>query len=307
MPRNTKQTFNVTLVVAIHLNWLGSSGRAEDAEPAPLFDSRPDHPWNTLHDALWLRTAGDGRVYGRDRLDVLLWANTRRLTAAPSAQAAIKQLDAFLALADPNLDNSTLKRLMMQRDLWAVFDWLANREHQSPLSARADDRAMRSQLRLKLASALQRLAIQEAEIRRLPSTYQAAVESGEFAREYEDRNWRRPFLPSRLLDADGPWVGLGTADGPVALGHLRGAAAFSRSAFTVFIKLPEGRQQTLDYLKRLRDFETPWVRDPATKGSIRSIPNPATPQFPPGTQVALLRRMLCIDTEGRLTATPMGA
>ena len=108
-------------------------------------------------------------------------------------------------------------------------------------------------------------------------------------------NWNsavppRPFLPGDLLQPDGPWVVVRNR-----LGHDRLAvplhvqAMMGRSAFLLLLRLPEGRQATLDYLK-----------------TIRKLPsNSDIPQIPTGTQVALLRRMMLIDETGTLRITPV--
>ena len=66
------------------------------------------------------------------------------------------------------------------------------------------------------------------------------------------------------------------------------------------MRLPGGRAATLDYLKTLASFRNPWLLDSETR---RPIPNPALPQFPAGTQLALVRRMVLIDANGEFRPT----
>ena len=281
-------------------------GIDESGEPqSRLFDSRPEHPWNCLHAALWLRQAADGKTYGDDRLDPLLWNDTQHLTSGDSARRMIERLDAFLGESNPALKDEALKRAILQRDLWAVFDWLANRELSESVSADKTDRNLRRDIRQKLAMAMQRLALDENQIASLPDNYQAAVAAQQFPTSFDPQRPQQPFLPPRLFDKSGPWVGLGTSDGPVAPAHVRGDAGLSRSAITIFLRLPGGRKATLAYLKQLAAFKTPWVEGADSRGVASMIPNPATPQFPAGTQVALVRRALLVDTEGRLTPTAL--
>ena len=61
------------------------------------------------------------------------------------------------------------------------------------------------------------------------------------------------------------------------------------SAFLVFLRLPEGREATLAYLDKL--------------GKSTSENNP--PQFPRGTQVALVRQSILINNEGELIVSPI--
>src|SRR5205823_2578127 len=113
----------------------------------------------------------------------------------------------------------------------------------------------------------------------------------------------RPFLPPDLFRRDGPWVELHDHLTPIAPRHVHDFGA--RSAFRVFLRLPGGRKATLGYLTKLRDFPRTWVpdlsndRDRRTKLKL----NPDLPQFPVGTQAALVRQMLLIDKGGRLAAT----
>ena len=66
------------------------------------------------------------------------------------------------------------------------------------------------------------------------------------------------------------------------------------------MRLPGGRTATLDYLKSLGSFRNPWLLDSETR---RPVPNPAVPQFPEGTHLALVRRMVLIDTNGAFQRT----
>ena len=82
----------------------------------------------------------------------------------------------------------------------------------------------------------------------------------------------------------------GFARGLIAAQHVRDAGPGTNSVFLVMIRLPGGRDATLGYLDALRSFSAPlWVED---------YPNPALPQFPVGTQVALVRRALLVDAAG---------
>src|SRR5262249_14709342 len=105
------------------------------------------------------------------------------------------------------------------------------------------------------------------------------------------------FLAPDLFDPKGPWVMLSARGGrPIAVDH---ASFFSgRSVFLIFMRLPGGRTATLDYLKSLYSFANPWL--PERPFPVGVMPNPNVPQFPPGTQLALVRKAMLIDTEGKL-------
>jgi hypothetical protein len=88
-----------------------------------------------------------------------------------------------------------------------------------------------------------------------------------------------------------------------------------RSAFLVFIRCPGGREATLSYLQRLNLYPTPWQPNVESVGTryrdnqqVRGTvltPDPKTPQFPEGTTVALVRRMMVIDENLDPVVTPI--
>jgi hypothetical protein len=96
----------------------------------------------------------------------------------------------------------------------------------------------------------------------------------------------------------------------VCLGWIGALAAFihanGRSVFLVFLRLPGGREATLAYLKELRDFPNPTVPNHEQDyfvlrnagGCLPFVPNPNLPEFPAGTEVALVRQMLVVGDRG---------
>jgi hypothetical protein len=72
------------------------------------------------------------------------------------------------------------------------------------------------------------------------------------------------------------------------------------------VRLPQGRQQTVDYLNSLRDFEGPLVYARLQMDHVRRLViNPDIPQFPVGTEWALVRRLCVIDGQGRIRPTSL--
>ena len=163
-------------------------------------------------------------------------------------------------------------------------------------------RSPRGPLHRPVAQVIARLALDPESIAKLPDTYAAAVASKEFAANYDPAQPHKPFLPPDLFDPEGPWVCIGrNGSDIIAPAHARG---FSRSVFQVFLKLPEGRKATSDYLTALSRFEEPFRLQPAPNDSrLLPRPNPELPQFPAGTQVALVRSAMLIDSGLRLRAT----
>ena len=85
---------------------------------------------------------------------------------------------------------------------------------------------------------------------------------------------------------------MGRTDGPTAPEHLHENShhRFNNSVFLVFLRLLAGRAATTAYVKQLR-----------SSGATDSKP----PQLPEGTQFALVRRALLIDTSGRVVPTAL--
>jgi hypothetical protein len=268
--------------------------------PGGPYDADPAHLWNRLHEALLVRIGPDGHAYGRDRLEPYLWPQTKHLLEPDSCDRAVRLLDEFLDKKGERRIDDPVKRAVLQRDLWLVFNWVEG-EHgnfENPPLEEATWRTAQKRLRRRLAAVIGRLAQGPDALRSLPDNYAAAVASGRFARRFDPEHPDRPYLPPDLFATDGPWVCLGRPDGPVTPEHLRedGGNPFTSSAFLVFLRLPDGRAATLAYLKRLRAFNEP-VLVRAEDGERRSqpfLPNPRLPAFPPGTEVALVRRALLV-------------
>lgn len=276
----------------------GASGSAE--KDVALYDANPAHAWNRLYDALLIREDAAGAKYGEDSLDPLLWLNSEHLLAQPSHQRAMRALDEFLQMQAENRIHDPVKRAILQRDLWAVFDWSAQQEasFQRP---RYDEE--KRKLQIRLAEVLRRVALTPEEIASLPANYGQAVASGEFAKEYDRAHPERAFLPPDLFDPQGPWVcinGSSYFGHPVPIEHLM---TFSgRSRFLVFVRLPAGRKATLEYFRTLWNFPEAWVQSDSPG---QSDINPALPSFPAGTQAVLLRQMMLFDNRGDLAEAPI--
>jgi hypothetical protein len=281
------------------------TGAKSEVGQVTVYDTVPAHLWNRLHSALFVRTAVDGRTYGQDELDPLLWPRSQYLVAGERHKRVVALLDEFLATDGHRLVTDAVKRVVLQHDLWAVFDWLANpnnpflyREDDPPPAARA--------LQLRLARAIRRLALPRNEIRRLPDNYAAAIAAKAFPPDHDPKKPEQAFLPADLFDVAGPWVLLGEHMVPAAPAHVR--AAQGRSAFFVLLNLPAGRAATLAYLDRLGAFPNPLMPRPAdrnTKVLAKNLPRfrPDLPQFPVGTRVALVRERLAIDDRGKIQPT----
>jgi len=131
-------------------------GSLKSAAPLPLYDPDPQHLWNRLFAAFYIRpselpsrpaypddsTQLDAwdrqlrvgalplgpvvrRIEGGDVLAFLAWPKTRYFSAPETSQGLDRVLDEFLSSQGERLIADPLKRAFLQRDLWAVFDHLA--------------------------------------------------------------------------------------------------------------------------------------------------------------------------------------
>ena len=249
--------------------------------------------WNRLFRLFYVRSTPDGRSYG-DELDPYLWLETRYLLKGHSNKEARALMQQFLDQHAERIVRDPLKRAMLQRDLWAVYDWLENNYGM--------DQEKRLELRRLLGEIIRRLALGEDEIRKLPDNYRVALEAKEFPQDDDVNHRERAFLPD-LFRVEGPWVCVGkTDDQPVAPLHL--SVFKGRSIFLVFLNLPGGRGETLAYLKELRAVPSHWATMAGFhEGSGPRVRAPQPPQFPLGTKVALVRQMVLVSDSGKLIPT----
>jgi hypothetical protein len=276
-----------------------------DPGKVDVYDADKDHLWNRLHAALFVRlTTARGpneELVPQDRpenhaygLDPMLWHQSRYLLTGPGHKPAVAVLDEFLDKNAEKLIKDPLKRALLQRDLWALFDsvladpaWFDytnfDRTKKDPYKAE------RAELATRVVKVMRRLALTREQIDALPDNYAAAVAAKTFPTAFDTGKEDKAFLPPDLWQPQGSWVLLGDKLGrPLAQTHLEFFGG--RSAFFVFLRLPEGRDATCQYLGELRG----WARD-GRKGD--------PPQLPFGTSVALARQTVLIDDKGEMRET----
>ena len=276
---------------------------AAGSETPAFFHPDPQNIANRLYRELHIRTAG-GKQYGADSLDPLLWSETKHLLAGESHKEVLALLNEFLRTHAERQIADPLKRAILQRDLWAVFDWADAPEEDAPHPAE------RRELLSRLAPIIARLALTSGEISTLPDTYARAIQNAEFPSAYDPEEPNRAFLPLDLFDPRGPWVCLGVPEDARAnalAAPLHDLSFTARSAFLVFARLPGGREATLAYFKRLAEMKTPLFVTMQSSGwpQPMHVWNPDVPQFPASTEFVLIRRMLLPDKDARLQLTPV--
>ena len=245
-------------------------------------------PYTALYDVIMDRQWPDGDAVDQDSPTPLLWTDSRYLLREPAHSRFMKALSEFERLDAAQLNAySPLNRALLQRQLWVVFDWSASR------------RVLRSEpavqeLQLRIARLLKRLALSESEIQALPDSL-----SDLQPKDSVGADGLAPTLPVRLDDPSGEWVCLRRVrDGLIAPAHSRSSEW--RSAFLVYVRVPGGRPETIGYLNKLSEF-----RETVVQGPRHLELNPKTPQFPVGTQFALIERPLLISDRGELVMSPL--
>jgi hypothetical protein len=287
-PFRTRWPLLLTGVVA--LSWYGAwwfpalrASRAVAAPPAPqgttVYDPDPQHLWNRLHDAF--RSRNEGEEAGDPwELDPFLWRNDKFLAGEKGLQTALDVLDEFIAQNGHTLIKDPLKRALLQRDLWALFDSLY-----VPRFGAAQ-KGPEVELASRVARILPRLSLTAAEIKKLPNNYAEAVAARTPPAQPNAERPEAAFLPDDLWEPNGPWVLLGDEVGvPLALTHVHFFGG--RSTFFVFLRAGDGREQTLKLLDDLR----------------KRAPDAPPPPLPSGVRVALLRQLQLIDDQGKRVTT----
>lgn len=264
------------------------------AEDSVIYDANPSHPWNLLSAALH----SDSPVRFESPADF-----EARLLTGEGYAGALKALDDFVAHHGEKLTRDPVKRALLQSELWATFDHVSD--------GTGESQVRRNAIARRCAILIERLALSDAEIAALPDTYALTAKSRFYPPVYDPLRVDATFLPDDLFVDARPWVMLSASakeiSQPAATQHVK--ATQGRSVFYPMIRLPAGREATLAYLKELAVFPEPYVSNeiyrsyPYARSALRF--NPALPQFPAGTQVALVRRMVLVDSRGELRVSPI--
>ncbi|MGZ4964870.1 MAG: hypothetical protein ACXWDN_04795 [Limisphaerales bacterium] len=307
--------YRVTICLVLIFALFISAANATAQQPSlpkkdNLYDSNPNHLWNRLHRTVFIRTDGDGTEYGFDELEPLLWSGSKYLLEGERFERCKQVLDEFIAGRGEKLITDPVKRAILQRDLWAVFDWTAHRDRLPEKQER------RRALQTRLATVISRIALTKAQIKKLPDNYAKAVKTHHYAADFDEADPNTPFLPTDLLATNGAWICVGlNGDQSIAPSHRTQFGG--RSVFFVFMRTPGTREETSQYLVRLRSFPQPWVYKIDTnvwenmtthvRTSNQPIPelNSDLPQFPTGTTFALVRQAILIDDSGQPVASPL--
>jgi len=284
------------------------------SSPAAVYDPDPSHIWNRLFAVFYRRKVSSyvnqkrdettARWVGPDVLDPPIGYHPRFVLEDEPFAKCDEALDEFLGRQGAELIRDPLKRAVFQRDLWAVFDVLATTNHSpSRASATASHERRRIILQRKLARAIRSLALSQAEIRSLPDTYAAAVRSGAFSDDPSSNNY--DVLPHDLFATNGAWFEIQLN------GHLPQHTLLvnGRSVFRAFFKSPAGTTNVLeDHFREMEDWRwrySAWLTNRIPGEKAKPAPERPANALPAGTQLLLLREMICLDKDLQMVPTPV--
>jgi len=287
-------------------------GTLKSADPLPLYDADPQHLWNRIYAAFYIRPrvlpATDRqpemiRYEGGDVIEFLAWGRTTYWSSRLVSATIDPLLNEFLNENGSQQFRDPLKRAIFQHDLWAVYDHLIDQNIKR--TGDLETRRRRDALCSKLARCIQQLTLSSSELERLPRTYSLALKSGRFASQH-NFNAAVNYLPHGLLTEPAKWVEIDfyypkmhedIMDRFVSL-HARSLQG--RSHYRSFYRFPEGRRQVVSYLKTLEEKGVDWKRS----AQFGFIPPPKeVPQIPVGTEVVLLQLMMSMDEQLRPVPT----
>jgi hypothetical protein len=291
------------------------AGSLKTESPLPLYDADPQHLANRLFAALSIRTSEIPtkrgglpvrRIEGGDVLDFLAWPGSQYWSSVETCDRLTRLLDECLAHPDQLRPKDALPRAILQRDLWAAFDYYAGRN-----IARDGDRETRrrrDEVCRRLARVIERLTLTPAEIAALPDNYAAAIRSGCFPAKH-DFDPTVDYLPHGLLTDANEWQEIDffqpkdvTTDIRERFVTLHTRNYFGRSYYRIFYRFPAGRPAVESYLSTFEDLGVDWKRS-AQHGSTKLRGD--APQLPAGSEVALVQFLMTLDDQLQPVPTPI--
>ena len=246
------------------------------ATSATVDEEKAADPYDVLYDVIMVRKGPEKRAYGRNEVGPFIYRRSQFPFDDETFPKLTAALERFNALSKEEIESyGTVKRALLQRHLWAVFDATMPRPDSKPPTHL--DRRRKTQK--MLATLIGRVALTKDEILALPDTRAATLKSG-YPQQHDPMDPFKPFLPADLYAKDSSWVCLGKVD---QYNTDHAGMARWRSAFFQFVRLPDGREATLEYIKKLNAREV----------------------FPVGTQFALIEQAFLASDEGKLVLSPL--
>lgn len=270
-----------------------------------FYSAASNHVWNRLYSGLFVRTAGD-QVFD-DWMDPLFSRKTDHFLTGDSNTKTVALLGEFEKDRNALGHATPLHRAVMQRDLLAMFHWARYFEKKS------ENTPERKKLIRALVGAIRHVALSADEISKLPDNYAIAAGLPGAHTAFDVAEPKRAFLPKDLLVDGGPWLALEPRQDRPLAAPVHFTAFTQKSAFDLHFHHPEGRAAGAKYLNALAAMKNPFLAQkparpvPGTTISVHGNRwlNPDTPQFPPGTMWALVRRAILVDLNGNLVVSPL--
>jgi hypothetical protein len=246
-----------------------------------------------LDRTIMIRTGADGKTYGENEVDPLLWSSSKYFLSGESRARLLRALAAVSSLADAELGRcAPAQRALVQNRVWTVFDHV--RMHTGGRS-----QVDRDYLKA-MATAMVKLALDEREIASIPDPLALAAASGQWPAAPTGTGGADIFLPPDIVTAKGRWEELVRERGePIAPNHV--SQSGGRSLFSLLARFPDGATPPRDYFKAVTEFPLPWVRDEIFGARL----SPDLPPLPVGAEFALIRRLAVVGRDGLWHATPL--
>jgi hypothetical protein len=240
-----------------------------------LYDPDPNHLWNRLHQALHVRLT---EMNNPEKEQALLPGDQSYLAYELDALLWPNR-STFLRFGEPHKtalavldeflakDGEKLVKEPIKRAFLQRDLWaLFDWTRSWPTDVPGRD------LRTRLAKAIQRVALSPEEIKALPDNFAAVAATKKLE-----------GFPVDLWDIRGPWVLIGDVNKNTrTITPVHDSFFGGRSTFFVFMLAGDGRDKTIQFVKQLNENTKP-------------------AQGP----VALVRRTLLIDNQGRIRLTPI--
>ncbi len=242
-----------------------------------------------LDRAIMVRIAPDGKIYGENEIDPLVWSGSDYFLRGRSRTQLLAALEALNSLSDADLRRcSPVQRALVQNRVWTVFDhvWLHTGEDREYLQT--------------LMRAMVKLALDRNEIETITDPLAAAASSGRWPAQPAAPGGPDVFLPREIATADGPWMTLGRDEGEL-VAKYHATQFHGRSLFSLRVRFPEGELTPATYFKTVADFPNAWLSEDVRERKL----NPTLPELPVGAEFALIRRLAVVDRAGCWRATAL--
>ena len=242
---------------------------------APVYSEQGKHPWDSVHESFFVRRFSTGEsYYHRLSFDVPSSGFRRFSSSDADYRALVDLLVKVEQLPKQEMEDAApVRRMIFYRDLWTTFEALKNMA----------SKERGEELCRHLARIMRRLELTNDEIQRLPDTLAMVRATSAFPETPDPEHPEAPFLPTSLLSDSSDWIAISTSKKSAmgAPGHM--SSVNQRSLFWIHMYSPLGRKSGEEFI--------------AANSKQSSI------AFPPGTQLALLRRAVMANDQGKLKVT----